>query len=438
MTYDQAIEYLYGLGLFGAKPGLERALRLADLAGNPQKRLRFIHVAGTNGKGSTCAMLESVYRSSGLKVGLFTSPHLVSFSERIQINRFPVSPSDVVDLVRRVQAWIAQGWTSPASPGTYEDHPTFFEVVTILALIYFAEQRCDLVIWETGLGGRLDATNIVTPLASVVTNVQWDHQQWLGGTLREIAFEKAGIFKPGVPAFMAATEHEAVEEIRRVALELHIPLEEVTQNDLARLGLDVVPIPLFGAHQRLNAALAACVIRGLNFQLPVPHTALCEGLSQVAWRGRFEVFKRPSGGIVVVDGAHNPAGASALREALTIRYPNVTCCMIFGVLSDKDWPSIIRSLASLPHRVLLVPVRSERSANPTDLKAAWAELNPCCQIQSPTHLREALEMSSTEPLTVVLGSLFLVGEALRLLNAPAPAEAAFDESALNEWGGIRN
>ncbi len=172
MSYADAIKFLYDLQLFGSKLGLQNTLQLAALAGNPHRRLRFIHVAGTNGKGSTCAMLESIYRAAGLRVGLFTSPHLVSFGERIQVNRRPVGESDVARLVEEMRALLGH---FPA-----EAHPTFFEVVTVMALRYFAEQKCDLVIWETGLGGRLDATNIVRPLASVITNIQFDHQAWLG------------------------------------------------------------------------------------------------------------------------------------------------------------------------------------------------------------------------------------------------------------------
>src|SRR3954470_19077713 len=191
MNYTAAIQYLYGLQMFGMKLGLENTFKLAALAGNPQDKLRFIHVAGTNGKGSTCAMLESMYRNAGLRVGLYTSPHLVRFGERIQVNRNPISDADIVRLVDE-----AKGWLKDFSP---QDHPTFFETVTVIALRYFAEQRCDLVIWETGMGGRLDATNIVLPLVSVITNIQHDHQHWLGTSLEQIASEKAGIIKPRVP-----------------------------------------------------------------------------------------------------------------------------------------------------------------------------------------------------------------------------------------------
>ena len=216
MTYPEAIQFLYGLRLFGAKFGLENTFKLAALAGNPQEKLRFIHVAGTNGKGSTCAMLESIYRAAGLRVGLFTSPHLVSFRERIQVNRQLISEDEVVRLVEELQPLLKQ---FPAG-----HHPTFFEVVTVMALKFFAEQKCDLVIWETGLGGRLDATNIVTPLASVITNIAFDHQQWLGDTLEKIAAEKAGIIKPGVPVVTATDEPEALAVIEKMAREKNAPL----------------------------------------------------------------------------------------------------------------------------------------------------------------------------------------------------------------------
>ncbi len=242
MTYPEAIEFLYGLRWFGTKFGLTHTLRLAELSGNPHRRLRFIHVAGTNGKGSTCAMLESIYRATGLTVGLFTSPHLVAFGERIQVNRRLLPEAEVVRLVREMQPLLAQFGA--------EDHPTFFEVVTVMALRYFAEQNCDVVIWETGLGGRLDATNIVTPLASVITNIQYDHQKWLGATLTSIASEKAGIIKPGVPVLTAAESPEAMAIIEETARKQGAPLTRVTRAEEAGPPLDSIHLPLAGSHQK--------------------------------------------------------------------------------------------------------------------------------------------------------------------------------------------
>ena len=221
MTYAEAIDFLYGLQLFGANFGLENTRQLATLMGDPQAKLRFIHVAGTNGKGSTCALLESVYRAAGQRTGLFTSPHLVSFRERIQVNRRLIPEAEVVRYVRELQPLLRR---LPA-----DQHPTFFEVITVLALRHFAAEQCDLVIWETGLGGRLDATNIVMPLASVITNIALDHQQWLGDTLEQIAAEKAGIIKPGIPVVTAENQPEALAVIEHVAHKNNSPIMRIAE-----------------------------------------------------------------------------------------------------------------------------------------------------------------------------------------------------------------
>ena len=248
LTYAEAIQFLYGLQFFGMALGLENARKLAALAGHPERTLRFIHVAGTNGKGSTCAMLESIYRAAGLRVGLFTSPHLVAFGERIQVDRQLIPEGEVARLAAELQ-----GLLSNFSGGA---HPTFFEVVTLMALRYFSEQKCDLVIWETGLGGRLDATNIVMPLAAVITNIQLDHQQWLGDSLAQIAMEKAGIIKPGIPVVTAEDGPEALPVIAAAAQAKGAPLTMVKPDDGHRPPLDSIRLPLLGDHQRLNAALA--------------------------------------------------------------------------------------------------------------------------------------------------------------------------------------
>src|SRR6185503_2864506 len=229
-------------------------------------QLRFIHVAGTNGKGSTCAMLESIYRAARLRVGLFTSPHLVSFRERIQVNRQPINEADVARLVEEMKP--------PLREFSAEHHPTFFEVVTVMALRYFAEQQCNLVIWETGLGGRLDATNIVTPLACVITNVQLDHQQWLGETLEKIAHEKAGIIKRGVLVSTAVESGEALKVLLEVAREQNAPLNLITGSLAERPPMNDLDLPLLGEHQRLNATLAVNTARKLASQIPVSEAAI--------------------------------------------------------------------------------------------------------------------------------------------------------------------
>ncbi len=423
LSYAEAVDFLYQLRWFGAKFGLSNTRKLAALAGNPQDRLRFIHVAGTNGKGSTCAMLESVYRAAGLKTGLFTSPHLVAFGERLQVNRRLISEAGVARLVAGLQPCLRQ---FPA-----EAHPTFFEVVTVMALQYFAEEGCDLVLWETGLGGRLDATNIVTPLASVITNIQYDHQKWLGETLASIAGEKAGIIKPGVPVLTAAEEPEALAVIREAARQQRAPLTLVEGGAPEPPPLSRIELPLPGAHQRTNAALAQAVIHALQPVLPVPAAAFEAGLRHVDWPGRLQIARLSPTRTVVLDGAHNLAGARSLAGALRQLYPDRKLALILGILQDKDWSAMCRTLAPLARKIFLTRVHSERSAESSSLAAACAEANPAAEIIESADLGAALAAARGEPLTVVAGSLYLVGEAMETLRlAVTPGNG---ERQLNEW-----
>jgi dihydrofolate synthase/folylpolyglutamate synthase len=440
VNYSEVIQFLYGLRLFGAKFGLENTFKLAALAGNPQGKLRFIHVAGTNGKGSTCAMLESIYRAAGLRTGLFTSPHLVSFRERIQTNRRLISENEVVRLVAELQPLFKQF--------SADHHPTFFEVVTVMALKFFAEQKCDLVIWETGLGGRLDATNIVTPLASVITNIAFDHEQWLGDTLGKIAAEKAGIIKPGVPAVTAADEPEALAVIERTAREKKAPLIRVAQASRRQTADVMAALPLAGEHQETNAMLALATVEILQRQIPVTLEGIRSGLATVNWPGRLQLIQRPTGQKILLDGAHNVAGAKVLREALRSGAPSpdsaclkdepsraeavlgVPITLILGILQDKDWQHICETLAPLAARIFTVPVASERTANADDLAKACHASNPSAEILACANLAGALNKSADEDFVIITGSLYLVGEALELLGLSPAAES---ERGLNEW-----
>jgi len=423
MTYVEAINLLHGLRMFGAKPGLDTTRRLAGLVNSPQNRLRFIHVAGTNGKGSTCAMLESIYRAAGLRVGLFTSPHLVSFTERIQVNRQPIAENDVARFVQEIQPFLKQ---FPA-----EAHPTLFEVVTVMALRHFAEQRCDLVIWETGLGGRLDATNIVTPLASVITNIGLDHQQWLGDTHEKIAAEKAGIIKPGVPVITAAEPGRGLEVIADAAHQLDSQLTVIDRNDACGAFLDEARLPLLGEHQRLNAAVAVATVRAVESRIPVAQEMILAGLSRVQWPGRMQLATTPGGQTVLLDGAHNIHSVEALAAAFTQQFPTTQPAMILGVLADKDWRQLAETLAPLARRILLVPVNSERTLHPAELLPACRAANPAASAEVCESLADALARSKDEPFLLITGSLYLIGEAMeRLQLLPRPPA---DERGLNEW-----
>jgi dihydrofolate synthase/folylpolyglutamate synthase len=426
MLYPETIQFLFGLRLFGAQFGLETTFQLAALAGHPQNRLRFIHVAGTNGKGSTCAMLESIYRHVGLRVGLFTSPHLVSFRERIQVNRRWMGEDEVVRLVQELQPLLKQ------FPDGH--HPTFFEVVTVMALKFFAEQHCDLVIWETGLGGRLDATNIVTPLASVITNIQFDHEQWLGDTLAKIAGEKADIIKPGVPVITAVNEPEALKVIEEVARKQNAPLVMVDGRDAALRRPDSAArcpyLSLAGDHQQLNAALSLAAVGALQKQIPVTAEAIHAGLQNVNWPGRLQLVTLPDNRRILLDGAHNVAGVKALCDALKKNFPAGKRTLVLGVLQDKDWRHICEMLAPLSARIFTVPVSSERSTPPGELTAACRAANPAAEIFTCASLREVLEKIARDDFVVITGSLYLVGEALELLGL---SPSARDERGLNEW-----
>jgi len=422
-AYTAAVEFLYRLQWFGARLGLDVPRRLAALAGNPHHKLRFIHVAGTNGKGSTCAMLESIYRAAGLRVGLYTSPHLVSFRERIQVNRKPISTSEVVELVEWLKPVLVE--FGPA------EQPTFFEAVTVMALRYFAEQECDVVIWETGLGGRLDATNIVTPLASVITNIQFDHQRWLGDTLAKIAAEKAGIIKPGVPCITATDEPEALAVIQETALLQGSPLTLVTPAHTQHAPLRDLQLPLLGWHQRMNAAVALATVQVLQAQLPTTPVAIQQGLLGVQWPGRLQLVERCAGKKILLDGAHNSGGATALRAALEEYFPNTKPTLVIGVMQDKDWDLMCEILAPLAERIICTRINSPRSADPAKLSAACRRTNPAAEVRTAESLADAFRLSEADAFVVVAGSLYLVGEAMELLCL-VPALNS-DEKALNEW-----
>jgi dihydrofolate synthase/folylpolyglutamate synthase len=399
MTYADAIKFLYDLQLFGATLGLGNTFQLAELCGNPQNRLRFIHVAGTNGKGSTCAMLESIYRAAGLRVGLFTSPHLISFRERIQVKQRIISEPQVIEQVQAIRK-VLENFSK-------EQHPTFFEVVTVIALRYFAAEKCDLVIWETGLGGRLDATNIVRPVASVITNVQLDHEKWLGETIEQIAVEKAGIIKRRVPVFTSAENPVARGVIAATATREQAPLFVISKP------LDGIALPLPG---------------NLADRIPVSDEAIRRGLETVSWPGRLQVIKRGRQ-TILLDGAHNPAGAEMLRAAILQHFASESPTLVLGIMRDKDYVAMCNILAPVATRIVTCPVASDRTANAERLAKQCALANPDAGVTAAPSLETALEQTVSDAFVVISGSLHFIGHALQLL---CPTDYP-DERALNEY-----
>jgi dihydrofolate synthase/folylpolyglutamate synthase len=397
-------------------------------------------------------MLESIYRAAGLRVGLFTSPHLVAFGERIQVNRRVISERNIACLVAEMRLLLAEGWGTPdsivqssgsgreveprgpeVSHSTATEHPTFFEVVTVMALRYFVAQECDLVIWETGLGGRLDSTNVVTPLASVITNIQYDHQKLLGETLASIAAEKAGIIKPGIPVFTATDAAEALQVIAETARRQAAPLTPLSPAETDHPPLSTIQLPLPGQHQRMNAAVAVATVRALASQIPVSDDTIRVGLSRVHWAGRLQLVTRPTGQKILLDGAHNVGGAGILAAAMREYFPSAAPTLVLGILRDKDWPSMCEILAPQAGRILLVPVPSERSATPQELAEACRRANPGAQVIECASLGEALDKTSQDGFVTIGGSLYLIGEAMELLHlSPGKTNS---ERGLNEWGG---
>ncbi len=428
-------DYLGRLQYFGIKLGLDNIRALCRALGDPQARFPSVHVAGTNGKGSAAAMLETILRTHGLRTGLYTSPHLVRVEERVLVDGRAVSSARFRSLLGRVKEAADRLMAGKRLLG----HPTFFEVLTALAFLEFAERRVDIAVLEVGMGGRFDATNIVTPRLSVITTIAKDHEKHLGTTLRRIAFEKAGIIKPGVPVVCGVEGGEALGEIRRVARRRRSPLVEVFGAGRALVersgpgGSRFVydggearysfSPSLPGRHQGRNAAVAIAAAEALSRTWrPLEKRRIVEAIGRTRWEGRLEtVSRRP---LVLLDGAHNPDGARALADHLreTIRRPVV---LVFAAMKDKDIRGMTRALFPLCRAVVLTRVPYKRSASPEEIRAAAAPIKGKLFLEPDT--RRAVELALTEsqqgagqgtrrsPSPVVIaGSLFLVGEVKRL------------------------
>jgi dihydrofolate synthase/folylpolyglutamate synthase len=298
-----------------------------------------------------------------------------------------------------------------------------------MALKFFSEQKCDLVIWETGLGGRLDATNIVAPLASVITNIAFDHQQWLGDTLGKIAAEKAGIIKPGIPVVTAEEKREALAVIEKTARENDASLTKIQKSEVRSLK----SVVLLGEHQKQNAALALATIELLQKRIPVTEKQIREGLANVDWPGRLQLIERGKQKILL-DGAHNVAGVEALRATLEKEFAGKQPVLIFGALADKNWPDICRILAPLAAKIFTVPVASDRTADTNELAKIFRDTNPRAEVAASKNFSEAIVSCKDAPFVVVTGSLYLVGEALEVLGL---SPAGGGERGLNEWSGAR-
>jgi len=476
MSYYGAINYLYGLQKYGIKLGLEKTGMILSQLGNPQMDFRSIHVAGTNGKGSVSAMTASILMAHGFRVGLFTSPHLVSFTERIRINNERISESEVVSLTEEIKSQISH--LKSQIP-----EPTFFEFVTAMAFLYFSRNNVDWAVIETGMGGSLDATNVIIPEVSVITKISYDHREFLGETLTDIANEKAGIIKKGIPVVSAGQEREAEEVILTATAENSSPLSIYGRDfcgtlkscDLHGITFDYhghelqtpdseltnLFVPLAGEHQLFNACIAtkAAMVameraeeqksgraEGKTSELPsFRASALREGLSNTRWHGRLEIVSDDP--VIMIDGAHNPDAAKALSEFARKHLTDYNIILIMGIMADKDIQGIMSPLLPVASEVIFTAPNYGRAASPQ--KLAEIALHMGFSSKVANSVREAIETakeisqksappqppltkggieggvfsrlhhSITPSLILITGSFYTIGEAKEILGEKA-------------------
>ena len=394
MTYREAIEWLFGTQFFGIKLGLEGPRRLLkEFLAFPAPGVKVIHVAGTNGKGSTCAMIDSLARAAGTRSGLFTSPHLIDFRERIKVSGVEIPEDACAAYLTELRELC----------GRLDPHPTFFEIALAVGMKWFRERECELIVLETGMGGRLDATTAVPADVCAITPIGMDHMEWLGDTLGKIAKEKAGIFVEGKPALSSPQEPEARRVLEMEANERRCRLEFVEEP------LRGYPLALPGEHQRWNAALAVeCVHRA---GIALSYETVSHGLAHVSWPGRFEVIEW-RGKTVVLDGAHNPQGAEVLARTWKERFGNTRPILVFSAVASKDLAGIVRALEDLPEEIHVAPVDTPRALSVDEMAAAFGTA-----VTSHPNVAAALDAAVVGGAPVlVAGSLFLVGEAKSLIE----------------------
>jgi dihydrofolate synthase/folylpolyglutamate synthase len=432
MSYRAAIDYLFGLQKHGIKLGLDKTREVLSLVGNPHKQLRCVHVAGTNGKGSVSAMIASVLRAHGFRVGLFTSPHLVSFTERIRVDEREITESEVADLTDEIRGKIDKT--------DKELNPTFFEVVTAIAFVYFVRQGVDWVVIETGMGGRLDATNVIAPDVSVITSISYDHREFLGESLSEIAGEKAGIIKEGIPVVSAPQLPEAAEVIanaaREKAAQLFVYGEDFT-GTIESSGMEGTRFnysdgsvrmeglftPLAGEYQVMNAALAIKAVSvALKSSEAINSEVIKTGLAATRWRGRLElVSAHPP---IIVDGAHNAAAAAALAGFIKKYLAGRKIILVLGIMADKEIGNILNALLPVVTETIFTSPAYSRAESPHRL-VNLARLAGFKNVRGTSTVRDAIaeakecqaSHSDGNPAVIIItGSFYTAGEALESLG----------------------
>ena len=416
-AYQQSLDFLYGLEKFGMIFGLTQVEGILKALGNPHREIQTLHIGGTNGKGSTAAMMSSILQKEGYRVGLYTSPHLIQFTERIKINGKVIEEKEVVALTEWMRKEIEAAGIAPPF--------TFFDFTTAMALTYFKQKGVDLAILEVGLGGRLDSTNVVDPLISIITNIAKDHEEVLGKSILKIAREKAGIIKEGRPLITAATQPHVLRLFSkvcegrrspyfRVGKEFRYAQAEDGEFDYEGLHRKLwsIPLNLKGFHQVINATTALGsmeVLEELGYH--VSTDAMIDGLKEVDWPGRLEMVS--SSPRVLLDGAHNPAGALVLKESLEKDFQYRHLILLIGIMKDKDIQSMLHLLAPMADHIILTKPHTDRATSPSMLKKALGQNGRKAEISDD--FKEAIErglsLIQEDDLLCITGSLYTVGEA---------------------------
>ncbi|MBP1723419.1 MAG: FolC bifunctional protein [Deltaproteobacteria bacterium] len=435
--YRSSLDYLFGLQRFGIKLGLSNITALLKHLGNPHQGLKAVHIAGSNGKGSTAAFLTSILRRAGCRVGLYTSPHLIDFSERIQVDGVPIREERVARLTDRIREIVREMERSGELWADASDFPpgkdidpqkatiTFFEFTTAMAFLHFQEAKVDIVILETGMGGRLDATNVIDPILSLITSISLEHQQYLGKNLLQIAGEKAGIIKPGRPLLITARQPRVVELFGRRCREQGAPFyafgKEFWGKQIGprlmdfqgiRYRWNALRLGLAGSHQVVNASLALAAGEILMEEgFPINEDRVREGIAGAKWPGRLELIGDSPR--VLLDGAHNPGATRALKKALEEEFPRKRLILVLGIMADKEIPRMMSDLIPLADLLFLSRPQMDRAASLENLRkhaSVWKK--PTWEVPDVgTAVGKAMAEAGMDDLVVVTGSLFTVGEA---------------------------
>lgn len=404
------LSYLFGLEQFGIKFGLQNIQAICTGLGHPERAFRSVHIAGTNGKGSVTAMVDEALRHAGHRTGRYTSPHLVRLNERFAVDGRPIGDGELLDTISSVRNLV----DTLVAERVLDAQPTFFEVTTAVAFEWFRRASVGLAVIEVGLGGRLDATNVITPEVTAITSIGYDHQLYLGTSLASIAREKAGIIKRGIPVVVGDVDAEALAVIEEVASAHDARLVRATASDIGNL-----EVGLAGGHQRSNAAVAMKLLECLEDRgVVVGRAATVQALARTQWPGRLDLRRLADGREILMDAAHNAAGALALAKYLE-SLPGERHPMVFAAMRDKDAATMFRTLTPAVGALILTRAENPRSADPVDLARVAREIAPSLSIDVAPALPEALELAwgrSPAHRIVVAGSIFLLGDVLRQLG----------------------